>query len=286
MSATPAVRGARSLQRGDLPDVVQQLETDFGRRPADEGWRHHQFLLDALDRGELDRFALWPERSVGALIYVGTSGTIVPAGDPDAGPALAAAADARSWRVLIGDAAMARAVVAAAGRGVFRRRATTREQRFMIADRVPRSVTAPVGMRGAVLGDLSAVTDFACALHVEDRMGPPIPRSSRAGVRSRMRDSIQRGTTWVVERQGRPVAKVDLSISSRLRGAQVAGVYVDAEHRGGGIAAALVAALARQLLDDGLPAVTLHVRADNAPALRAYDSAGFTDHGPWLLALR
>ncbi len=117
-------------------------------------------------------------------------------------------------------------------------------------------------------------------------MGPPIPRASRAGVRSRMRDSILRGSTWVVERQGRPVAKIDLSISSRSRGAQIAGVYVDPEHRGGGIAASGVAAVSRALLDDGVPGVTLHVRSDNAPALRAYARAGMVDRGAWILALR
>jgi uncharacterized protein len=286
MSATPATRGARSLQRRDLPEVVHELGTNFGREPASQGWRRHQFLLDALDRGELDRFALWPERSVRALVYVGTSGTVVPAGDEEAGAALAAAADSSSWRVLIGDAPVARAVVEASGRGVFRRRASAREQRFMVAEHVPDAVDPPAGMRLAALGDLGVVTEFACALHVEDQMGPPIPRSSRAGVRSRMRDSILRGTTWVVERQGRPVGKVDLSISSPRRGAQIAGVYVDPAHRGGGIAGTCVAAVSRTLLDAGIPCVTLHVRSDNAAALRAYHRAGFVDRGPWLLALR
>jgi uncharacterized protein len=285
MSATPAMRGARSLQRRDLEEVRRALETDFGRQPH-AGWRHHQFLLDALDRGELDRFALWPERSVRALVYVGTTGTIVPAGDPEAGPALAAAADASSWRVLIGDAPVAAAVVDATGRGMFRRRASAREQRFMVADGTPAVVATPVGMRPATLADLDVVTEFACALHVEDRMGPPIPRASRTGVRSRMRDSIVRGTTWVIERQGRPVGKVDLSLSSRRWGAQIAGVYVDEAHRAGGIAGALVAAVTRTLLDAGLPAVTLHVRSDNTPAIRAYRRAGFSDHGAWVLALR
>jgi ribosomal protein S18 acetylase RimI-like enzyme len=279
------MRVARSLRRHDLAEAVRVLETDFASDP-DHGWRRHQFLLDALDRGELDRFALWPERSIRAMVYVGTGGTVVPAGDAEAGSALAAAADASSWRVLIGDAPVASAVVAASGRGMFRRRPTGREQRFMIADAVPSGVADPVGLRQATLHDLPRITDFACALHVEDQMGPPIPRSSRAGVRSRMRDSIVRGTTWVIDRRGTPLAKVDLSIASRRRGAQIAGVYVDVAHRGGGLATELIGAVTRTLLAAEMPAVTLHVRSDNDPAIRAYHRAGFSDHGPWVLALR
>jgi uncharacterized protein len=286
MTAMPTTRVARSLRRGDVPKVVRLLETDFGRLPAGDGATRHQFLLDALDRGEHSRFALWPERGIGAMIYVGTGGTVVPAGDPEAGPALAAAADASSWRVMIGDAPVARSVVECTGRSVFRRRALAREQRFLVARRVPRVVEPPLGMRLAGLADLPEVTELACLLHVEDQMGPPIPRASRAGVRGRMRDSILRGATWVVERDGRAVAKVDLSIQSRLRGAQIAGVYVDAAYRSQGVAGDCVAAVTRALLDSGYPAVTLHVRADNVPAMRAYERAGFIDEGAWVLALR
>jgi uncharacterized protein len=286
VSATPATRGARALRRAEVPAVVRLLETDFGRRPAAEGMLRHQFLLDALDRGEHDRFAVWPDRDPAAVVYVGTAGTVVPAGDPAGGAALAAAADGSSWRVLIGDAPIAGVIVDAAGRGVFRRRATAREQRFMVAEHVAADVAGPAGMRRATLNDLPAVTDFACHLHVEDQMGPPIPRSSRAGVRSRMRESILRGSTWVVERDGRPVAKVDLSITTPTRGAQIAGVYVAPSHRGQGIAGGCVAAICGDLLAGGVPGVTLHVRADNTPAIRAYTRAGLVDRGAWLLALR
>jgi uncharacterized protein len=265
--------------------VAGLLETDFGRRPRSGGIAH-QFLLEALDRGEHDRFAVWPDRSPVAVIYVGQTGTIVPAGDPAGAPALAEVADDTAWRVLIGDEPIAAAIAEHASRGLFKRRANAREQRFMVGERVPATVASPAGLRPALLDDLPAVTVFACALHVEDRMGPPIPRSGRAGVRARMRESILRGGTWVIEREGRLVGKVDLSIRSALRGAQIAGVYIEDAWRGQGIAGGCVAAISRNLLDEGLPAVTLHVRADNGPALRAYSRAGFVDWGAWLLAIR
>jgi predicted GNAT family acetyltransferase len=90
----------------------------------------------------------------------------------------------------------------------------------------------------------------------------------------------------VVERGGRVVAKVDVSLYSRRRGAQLAGVYVDAQHRGQGIASTAVATICDELLIDGVPGVSLHVRADNATAISAYRRAGMVDMGPWLLALR
>lgn len=117
-------------------------------------------------------------------------------------------------------------------------------------------------------------------------MGPPIPRSSRSAVRSRVLDTVSGGDAWVVERGGEIVAKIDLSLRSRQRGAQIAGVYVDAGSRGQGVGGGTVRTLARRQLDDGLPAVTLHVRADNVPAMRAYRRAGFVDCGAWRLALR
>ncbi len=286
MSATPALRVARSLRRHEVPRVVRRLETDFGRLPPEEGWKRHQFLLDALDRGEHSRFAIWPEHGVDAVIYVSTAGTVVPAGAPEAGPALAGAAEGSAWRVLIGDAPVARAVVEATGRSVFRRKPMAREQRFLLARNVPGTVVPPEGFKAAGLEHLSEVTELACLLHVEDQMGPPIPRASRAGVRGRMRDSILRGTTWVVERDGHVVGKVDLSIASRRRGAQIAGVYVLESHRSQGIATRSVAAITRTLLDSGYPAVSLHVRSDNVPAIRAYQRAGFVDEGAWILALR
>ncbi|MDP9406059.1 MAG: GNAT family N-acetyltransferase, partial [Actinomycetota bacterium] len=142
------------------------------------------------------------------------------------------------------------------------------------------------GYRRATARDVDALTEHACRLHVEDRMGPPIARSNRPAVRARMSDSIVRGLTFVVERNGVAVAKLDLSLRSRRRGAQIAGVYVMPAYRGQGIAGGAVATLARELLAEGLPGVTLHVRADNAAAIAAYRRAGLTDRGPWTLALR
>ncbi|MDQ3972877.1 MAG: GNAT family N-acetyltransferase, partial [Actinomycetota bacterium] len=219
-------------------------------------------------------------------LYSAPTGTLVAAGDPAAGPALAQAAERSGWRVLIGDAAICDSLLEAYPRSFIRRRPAVREQRFMAA--VPEAVgDEPVeGFRSARVADVDRLTEFACRLHVEDEMGPPVSRSSRPAVRSRMLETVSRGHAWVVERDGQVVAKIDLSLHSRRRGAQIAGVYVEAAWRGVGVGQGAVRTLTRRLFEDGLPAVTLHVRADNVAAIRAYRRASFVDRGAWRLALR
>ncbi|HUH08637.1 MAG TPA: GNAT family N-acetyltransferase, partial [Egibacteraceae bacterium] len=186
-----------------------------------------------------------------------------------------------------GDAPICHAILDASFSGLLRRRVRQREQRLMVGQRVADwAGCVPEGFRSAVRGDLEALTDLAARLHVEDQMGPPLSRSGRAAVRSRMLESLANDATWVVQRQGEVVAKVDVSLYSQTRGAQIAGVYVLPRSRGRGIGGDAVAALSQQLLGRGLPGVTLHVRSDNAAAVAAYRRAGFIDHGPWILALR
>lgn len=287
MTATPAVDGVRRATAGDTAALVRLLEGGFGRPLAGEGYERerYQFLLDALDRGEAPHFALWPSAEPVALVYTSDNGTIVPAGDPAGAAALAGAAESVSWRVLIGDEAIGTAVAAASGRGFFRRVPRVRQQRLMVFAGAGRSAPVP-GLRRARTQELERLTEFACALHVEDLMGPPISRAGRASVRARMRESVLSGATWVVERDGEPVAKVDIALRSTRRGAQIAGVYVDRAWRGRGVATAAVGAIARDMITTGLPSVTLHVRSDNPPALHAYARAGFVDACPWVLALR
>lgn len=297
MSAVSARASAQRLDARGIDRVVALLER--GRREwPDDGVLRHQQLLDALDRGAHDRFVAWPPRRPVGVLYTGGGGTVVPAGDPAAGPPLAEAAERTGWRVLIGDAPIGHSLLEAGPRGLFRRRPSAREQRFMVA--LPgaarprdggRDASAAPGsevatMRRARREDVDVLTDYACRLHVEDRMGPPITAAGRDAVRARMVDSVARGATWVAERDGTVVAKIDIALHSRTRGAQIAGVYVDASARGLGVAGAAIADVTRRLLDEGLPGVTLHVRADNQPAIAAYRRAGFTDRGPWVLALR
>ena len=285
MTAAPAAPPAGRLDDATLPQVVDLLAHDFGRSGPPDGVLANQVLLDALDRGEQQRFLVWPNTDPRAVMYMSGVGTLVPAGDAAAGPAFAAAAERAGWRVLVGDAPLSEALLDAYPRGLFRRRPAGREQRFM-ATTAPSDLPRPLGFRRGTYEDVPVLTDFACALHVEDQMGPPLARSTRPAVRARMADSVAHGLTYVVERDRVVVAKFDLSLHSRDRGAQIAGVYVEPDYRGQGITTGAIAAMVRELLLDGLPGVTLHVRADNAAAIAAYRKAGLTDRGAWTLAIR
>ena len=287
MTTTPARSKAARLARADVPYVTALLERDFGYRQAD-GWAYeHHYLLDALDRGEHSRFVVWPDDAPVAVLYFGPSGMLVPAGDPAAAPALADAANPTGWRILLGDIEISQAVLNLATRSLFRRRMSAREQRLMIAttSSVPGG-DPPDRFRLARASDLERLTDFACQLHVEDQMGTPILRTGRGAVRARVAESIAQGATWVVDRGGIPIAKIDLSMRSWRRGVQLAGVFVEPQWRDRGIGGSAVRALIRELLQSGFPMVSLHVRADNAPAIAAYRRAGLKDRRPWLLALR
>lgn len=267
-----------------------RLAAFLGRPPPGLGRTdallRHQHLLDALDRREYRRFLVWPGGpEPAAVAHLNPSGTLVLAGSADAAADLADHLHGSGWRVLLGDAPLVERFLEAAPRALRRRRVRARRQRFMATTR-PAPLTAPEGLRPAADEDLEVVTDLACRLHVEDRMGPPLSRTARAGVADRMRVSIERSLTWVVERDRAVVAKIDVSLWTRRYGAQIAGVYVDERYRGRGLAAGGVAAVSRELVADGLPGVTLHVRADNAAGRRAYERAGYVDRGEWTLALR
>lgn len=266
-------------------ELEHALTVDGDGQPDLQRALAHQFTLEALDRRDVGRLVVWPPAHPIAAILHASGGTVMPTGDAAAADALADAIQETGWRVLVGPAGIGEAVLDSIGRGLFRRRVGSREQRFMTAV-APVRLAEPAGMRLANADDLAPLTDMACRLHVEDRMGPPIPESGRASVRARLRHSIGRGSTWVVERRGQPVAKVDLALRSPRRGAQIAGVYVDPAWRGHGLGTAAVAAVTSDLLDQGLPGVTLHVRADNAAARAAYEHAGYVDRGPWTLAIR
>ena len=288
MTAAPIAQEAVYLGGGQVAEVVALLEQGFGRGDDQrEAVLFHQGLLDALDRGEHRRCLVWPAQQPRAVCHVGAGGRLLPAGDPAAAPAFVAVVGAGAWRVLIGDRPIADAMIHQWGRGWFRRRSSVREQRYMrvLAEEVA-DVEPPDGLRLARARDLDEITELAARLHVEDLMRPPLSRGGRTAVRVRMAESVDRGETYVVQQGGRVVAKTDVSLHNPNRGAQIAGVYVDADVRGRGIATGMVAAVARTLVLEGLPGVTLHVRADNTAAIRAYRRAGFTDRGALTLALR
>ncbi len=274
----------RRAEVGDLRDVMQRLE----RWECDTGGAvRHMFPLSALEGYGVDVLrvaAATDGRWACAVILPGH--VLVPCGDPEV---LAAAGNPeRKWRLLVGDAAASDALLgdATADPG-----ARVHVQRYLTVqrDRVPTVEHLPdPGVRRATPDDLARLADLAVQLHVDDGFGPDPGRSGWRGYASRLSTSIDRGNVFCVGPVGQPLAKIERSVSSARYGVQLAGICVDRQHRGEGIGTAMVAAAVRAATAELEPArpISLHVRADNIAALRAYVRSGFVDGEEWRLAVR
>ena len=225
--------------------------------------------------------------SVGVIVRAGRD-VVAVAGD--ARTIARAVGPAPTWRLLVGDAAAADALLA---RGVTGR-TTVHDQRYLCADMdaVPdASRVADPGVRRAEPADVEALATLAVRLHIDDGFGPDPGEAGRRGYRDRLAVAVRSGTIDVVGPVGRPVAKLERSIDHPRYGVQLAGIVVAPDHRGRGIGRGLVAVATRTVLAArearglGPPAVTLHTRAANAPALVAYAAAGFRVLEPWRLAV-
>lgn len=278
-----AVRWRRPAP-GELATCQQRL-ADW---PCDvTGAVRHMFALSCLDaRGTDiarvagdggDRWAL-------AIVHPGR--VLVPCGDAEI--IAAAGAPTRRWRLLVGDAAAAAPLV---DDGAAPADTRVHHQRFFTVDpaRVPDESALPdPGLRRAEPADVAALGDLAVQLHVDDEFGPDPGRSGRRGYRDRMERSVGQGLVWAVGPVGAPVCKLERSVSSPRWGVQLAGIVVEPRHRGTGIGRAAVAAAVRGALREGGESrpISLHVRAANTAAHRAYTAAGFVDREEWRLAVR
>ena len=269
---------------GELATCQQRLAT----WPCDVGGAvRHMFALSCLDaRGTdiarvagdgTDRWAL-------AIVHPGR--VLVPCGDAEV--IAAAGVPTRRWRLLVGDVGAASPLT---DDGAAPPDALVHHQRFFTVDpaRIPDEGELPdPGLRPAESIDVEALGHLAVQLHVDDQFGPDPGRSGLRGYRDRMARSIQQGLVWVVGAPGQPVCKVERSVSSVRWGVQLAGIVVDPAHRGTGIGRAAVAAAVRAAVKEGGESrpISLHVRAANTAAHRAYTAAGFVDREEWRLAVR
>lgn len=221
-----------------------------------------------------------------ALAIVHPGRVLVPCGDPTV--VLAAGPPTRRWRLLVGDAGAAGPLV---DDGAAPMDTLVHEQRFFTVDpdRVPDEAEVPdPGLRRAEPSDVSGLADLAVRLHVDDHFGPDPGRAGRRGYRERMVRAVDQGLVWVVGPVGAPMCKVERSVSSPRWGVQLAGIVVQPRHRNAGLGRSAVATAVRAALREGGAnrPVTLHVRAANLSAHRAYMAAGFVDREEWRLAVR
>ena len=221
-----------------------------------------------------------------ALVYIPNT-LILLAGHEAGAEAMAKAMRRMSWRILMGDEALALETLDRWHRRIWwAPTMRTRRQHFMAS--VGPALVPPgqdPDYRVATAWDVDAVTAMAAALHVDDEMGPPLSAPAIENLRIRVADTISQGRTWVMDRDGEAVAKFDLHNVSPVYGAQLSGVVVRADMRGEGYGTRLVANAIADLLSVGIPQVTLHLREGNAAAVRAYEKAGMRQVASQLMAI-
>lgn len=273
--------------RRPAPGELATLRSRLANWPCEVGGAtRHMYALSCLDARGVDVARVVSDDARWALAIVHPGRVLVPCGDgslvADAGP------PTRRWRQLVGDAQASAPLV---DNGVSPPGTIVHRQRFMVVDpeRVPSEADLhDPGIRRAQLDDVPALGELAVQLHVDDQFGPRPGRAGERGYRDRMEQSVKQGLVWVVGPVGDPVCKVERSVSSARWGVQLAGIIVAPHARNAGLGRAAVATAVRQALREpphGRP-VTLHVRAANTPALRAYEAAGFVDREEWRLAVR
>ncbi|MFA9429660.1 GNAT family N-acetyltransferase [Egicoccus sp. AB-alg2] len=273
----------RRAGAGELETIVSRLE----QWPCEVGGAtRHMFALSVIEAQGVASLRLASDDHRWAAAVVFPNRLVVPCGD--ASVIEEAGSPARRWRLLVGDRATGDAVLHHTPPDPA---LIVHDQRFFVVDvdRVPGPTELPdPGLRRAEAADLDVLADLAVQLHVDDHFGPDPGRLGWRGYRQRLEGSVRQGLAYCVGPVGKPVFKLERSVSSRRWGVQLAGIVAAPEARGQGLGRAAVAAAVRAALAEGPRGrrITLHVRADNPAAHAAYLAAGFVDREAWRLAVR
>ena len=271
------------MRPGELETVTARLAA----WPSDAGGEaRHMFALSTIEAMGVEALRIAADDTRWAVAVVFPGRLLIPCGDAErtasAGP------PTRRWRLMVGDVAAGDAILQRTGHDPA---LIVHDQRFLSVDhdRVPDEAELPdPGLRRAEMADLDALARLAVRLHVDDEFGPDPGPGGLRGYRQRLQETVRQGMVWCVGPVGAPVCKLERSVSSHRWGVQLAGIVVDPDQRGTGLGTAAVATAVRDALRDGGSSrtVSLHVRARNVPALRAYARAGFVDREAWRLAVR
>jgi RimJ/RimL family protein N-acetyltransferase len=249
-----------------------------GGMPADA------YLLDALETGGLTGFyGAWTAGSLEGVAFQRRGAVSASARTtPGAARALAVALSARDpWTSIVGPEAPCSLLVDAYRESQpFR---VDRVQTFMAVSRGDALGPGGSGVRRAAGADLDALVPMIAAYRVEDglsRRGD----DHTAWIRTHAKERIESGNLFVLESGGRLVFTGAFNFSGRF-GSGLGGIYTEPSERGRGLASRAVADMCRMALATG-PVATLHVAQDNAPAIRAYEKAGFRIAGRYRLTFR
>jgi len=139
---------------------------------------------------------------------------------------------------------------------------------YAITDPPPAGDT---GMRPATVADLDLLLPSCAAAHHEELGVDPL-RRDRDGFRWRTRTQIEEGRSWLWAEDGVIRFKAEASAWTP-QAVQLQQVWTDPPARRQGFAGRALRDLIRLLLER-TPTVCLFVRAENAPAIRLYESVG------------
>ena len=127
------------------------------------------------------------------------------------------------------------------------------------------------GLRPATVADLDLLVPSCAAAHHEELGVDPLRRDP-SGFRWRTRAQIEEGRSWLWVEDGVIRFKAEASAWTPAA-VQLQQVWTDPPARRQGFAGRALRDLIRLLLA-GTPTVCLFVRAENAPAIRLYESVG------------
>lgn len=153
------------------------------------------------------------------------------------------------------------------------------DQRLYVCEQAPEGDPLP-GFRHALHRETPLIAQRSAAMERED-IGSHAMEIDPEGYLDVVRRRIERGQTWVWERDGELIFQINVGTVTTW-GIQVGGTYVPDALRGQGIATAGMIELVRRLVPKHR-SVTLHVNEANLGAVRAYERSGFTPHVPYRL---
>jgi len=223
------------------------------------------FLEDVARRG-LGRFVgLAEDGELVALCHVGVNA--VPSGTGCGSFAREVARSAP--RMLIGETSAVSELWEAAGSRLPSPREDRPGQPVFVLTEPPEP--GGTGLRPATLDDFPILLP-ACAAAHEQELGIDPLRRDAEGFRWRTRSQIEEGRSWLWVEDGTILFKAEASAWTPSA-VQLQQVWVDPLVRQSGFGARGLRDLCRLLLER-VPAVCLFVRAENAPAIRLYETIG------------
>jgi len=224
------------------------------------------FLEDVARRGN-GRFAAVerPDGDLQALCHLGTN--VVPSGSGCG--AFAEVAERASPRMLIGEQEAVTDLWESARRRLGKPREDRRSQPVYVSTTPPEP--GGTGLRPATREDLDLLVPACAKAHYEELGVDPLRRDAN-GFRWRTRVQVEEHRSWVWIEDGVILFKAEASAWTP-DAVQLQQVWVDPPARGQGNGSRALRDLIRLLLAH-VPSVCLFVRAENAPALRLYDSIG------------